>query len=410
MLAISLPIIAIMLPFLALAFYVSFLSNKRFLASLKDGFVKTWPYFFIVTVYGILRLTVLNFQNTLNFYAEPNIYSENLYVRIFTLLPILWEYLKLLVIPVGLHMERSVIVYTSLFQWPVWPIAMALVVLLVWLGYLYKKERTNGVLFRNIEISKYRVWLFGVALFFVSLGPVSGITPINALMYEHWLYLPMIGFWLMVSFYLVKLFDFFKNRKLLFGVCVLLFVVYVSFLGSQSIKRNILWGDQLNFYLDILKYEPNSSRINNNVGNIYYNQKDLGNAEKYYTIATSQSDVFAEPYFNLGTISQSKGDIFGAIKLFEKAIEINPGFYYPYQNLAVIYAQQGNFTKAIENIEKLKLILPNNPRVYYNSALVYVALNNKGQALKDLETGLKYSDLDPQTGELIKKLISELRK
>jgi len=42
--------------------------------------------------------------------------------------------------------------------------------------------------------------------------------------------------------------------------------------------------------------------------------------------------------------------------------------------------------------------------------LVYVALNNKGQALKDLETGLKYSDLDPQTGELIKKLISELRK
>ena len=107
---------------------------------------------------------------------------------------------------------------------------------------------------------------------------------------------------------------------------------------------------------------------------------------------------------------QSRGDIYGAIKLYEKAIEINPNFYYSYQNLAVIYAQQGNLTKAVENIEKLKLLIPNNPRVYYNSALVYVALNNKEQALKDLREGLKYGELDPQTGELIRKLIEELEK
>ena len=32
--------------------------------------------------------------------------------------------------------------------------------------------------------------------------------------------------------------------------------------------------------MDILKYEPNSARINNNVGNIYYNQKDMENFNK----------------------------------------------------------------------------------------------------------------------------------
>lgn len=405
---------AIIFPFLALVFYISFISpnhpakagatrqaKERFLKSIKQGLIKTWPYFAVVLAYGILRLTVLNFQNTLNFYAEPNIYSENLYIRIFTFLPILWEYLKLLIAPAGLHMERSAVVYTSLFQWPVWPIFLGLIGLLAWLRRLYKRQ-----------LATFQIWFLGVALFFIPLGPVSGITPINALIYEHWLYLPMIGFWLIVSFYLVKLLDFLKSKKNTIGYWLFAIglTIYMSFFAYQSIQRNILWGNQLAFYLDILKYEPDSTRINNNVGNIYYNKKDIENAEKYYKIAASQKDIFAEPHFNLGTILQYRGDIYGAIKLYEKAIEINPNFYYPYQNLSVIYAQKGNFTKAIENLEKLKLIIPNNPRVYYNSALVYVALKNKARALKDLQAGLRYVGQDSQTGDLIRKFMEELQK
>ncbi len=298
-------------------------------------------------------------------------------------------------------MERSSVVYTSLFQWPVWPVFLGLIGLFAWLRHLYKS--------RN---QAFRVWFFGTALFFIALGPVSGITPINALIYEHWLYLPMVGFWLVISFYLVRLFDYLTLNKNIVGRLLLIvgLIIYFSFFAYQSIQRNLLWGDPLAFYLDILKYEPDSVRINNNVGNTYYNQKDLVNAEKYYRIATSQDDIFAEPHFNLGGILQSRGDIYGAIKEYEKAIEINPGFFYPYQNLAVIYAQQGNLPKAIENIEKLKLLIPNNPRVYYNSALIYVALKNKEKALEDVKIGLTYSNLDPETGKLLEELSRELSK
>ncbi len=399
---------AIIFPFLALIFYVSFISKERFVASIKRGLIKTWPYFGVVIVYGILRLTVLNFQNTLNFYAAPNVYSENLHVRFFTFFPILWDYIKLLIIPTGLHMERSATVYTSLFHWPVWPVFLGIVGLLCWLRYLYKHQPTT----HGLQPTTFQVWLFGVALFFIALGPVSGITPINALIYEHWLYLPMVGFWLVISFYLVRLFDYLTLNKNIVGRLLLIvgLIIYFSFFAYQSIQRNLLWGDPLAFYLDILKYEPDSVRINNNVGNTYYNQKDLVNAEKYYRIATSQDDIFAEPHFNLGGILQSRGDIYGAIKEYEKAIEINPGFFYPYQNLAVIYAQQGNLPKAIENIEKLKLLIPNNPRVYYNSALIYVALKNKEKALEDVKIGLTYSNLDPETGKLLEELSRELSK
>src|SRR3989338_10919095 len=110
--------------------------------------------------------------------------------------------------------------------------------------------------------------------FFVGLAMVSGITPINALIYEHWLYLPMIGFWFIVSFYLIQILN---NKNALFlkiqgrTLLAIALVVYLLFFSAQAVKRNILWGKPIDFYKDILKYEPDSARINNNLGNTYYN-------------------------------------------------------------------------------------------------------------------------------------------
>ena len=393
----------IIFPFLAWALYVAFLSQDKFIKSVKTGLIKVWPYFAVVVIYGILRLTVLNFLNTLNFYSAPNIYSENLHIRLLTFLPILWGYIKLLFVPVGLHMERSAIVYTSLFQWPAWLVFLGLVALLVWLRYLYKKGRQ----------SEFKIWLFGIMWFFICLGPVSGITPINALMYEHWLYLPMVGFWLIVSFYLVKVLEFkgptflkIQGRTLIIAPLI----AYFAFLSYQSIQRNIVWGSEERLYRNILKYEPQSARINNNLGNLYFDKGDMEQAELYYRRAIEIDDVFAEPYYNLGTIIQSRGDTFGAIRLFEKAIEVNPNFYYPYQNLAIIYAGQGQLAKALENLEKLKILTPRNPRVYYNIALIHNTLKNKEQAIKELKDGLRYSEIDLETGRQMERLLRQLEK
>ena len=64
--------------------------------------------------------------------------------------------------------------------------------------------------------------------------------------------------------------------------------------------------------------------------------------------------------------------------------------------------------KNIDNIEKLKMLIPTSPRVYFNSALIYIALNDRETALDDLREGLKYADLDPETGQLMRELIEQL--
>ena len=71
-------------------------SDGRWTSDVKGAFKEALPYFGIVAVYGILRLTVLNFQNTLNFYTAPNPYSENLVYRLFTFMHVLVDYFRLL--------------------------------------------------------------------------------------------------------------------------------------------------------------------------------------------------------------------------------------------------------------------------------------------------------------------------
>lgn len=410
---------AIVFPFLLMILYISFISKERFIKSLKQALFKALPYFSIVLIYGILRLTVLNFDNTLNFYSKANPYTESFFIRMYTFLNVLLTYAKLMILPLGQHMERSVTIYTHFFNWPVVS-SFTIAVVVFWiLRSLYKKEIKNSKFFGEgsrakpeisveIQNSHFRLWFFAVGWFFVNLGPTSGITPINAQLYEHWLYLAMLGPIILAVYYL----DIFRKRYLkMVSIAVLvLLLVFVSFFSILSIKRNILWGDPIKFFEDILKYEPDGARINNNLGNLFYDKGEEKRAEEYYWKAVSVEDNFPQPHFNLGDILQSRNDMRGAIVEFEKAIEIDPNFPYAYQKLAVIYAGQGDLASAANALEKLKIIVPYNPRIYYNLALIYLEEKNDKTAYQNLQEGLTYIQFDPETGLLMQDLLKHFKK
>jgi len=386
---------AVIFPFLFMVIYIAFVSRERFLRSLRSAFVKALPYFGIVFVYGILRLTVLNFENTLNFYSRSNPYTESFFVRMYTFLNVLWTYAGLMVVPLGQHMERSVTIFTYFWNWPVISSLLVLLTVLFIIRRLYIDRNLN-----------FKIWFFAVGWFFVNLSMTSGITPINAQLYEHWLYLALLGPLVLVIFYLKNIYSAGKTAKLF----VILLLAFVSvFFSILSIKRNMVWGDPIKFFENIQKYEPDSARINNNLGALYYNQDNKEKAEEYYWKATQTTgNSFPQPYFNLGAILQEKGDIRGAIVVFEKAIELDPNFAYPYPNLSVIYASQGNLVKATEYLEKLKELQPQLQRVYYNLALTYIERNDYESTYKNLQDGLKYGRPDPETEKLIRNLILEL--
>lgn len=398
---------AVIFPLLALVFYISFLSKERFLKSLRSAFFKTWLYFVMVFVYGIMRLTVLNFENTLNFYSQSNIYSQSLLIRMYTFLNVLWVYAGLMVLPLWQHMERSVTIYTYFWNPSTVLASLVIVILLYCLTVLYKTEPKNNLAIK--QFSNFRVWFFAVGWFFVNLIMTSGITPINAQLYEHWLYLAILGPLVLVVFCLDRFFQ--TDKKLIKASILILLTGVVVFFSILSIKRNILWGDPIKFFENILEYEPDSARINNNLGYLYYDKGDKEMAEKYYWKAIGATgNSFPQPYFNLGTILQERGDIRGAIVVFEKAIELDPNFAYPYPNLSVIYASQGDLSKAIEYMEKLKSLQPQLQRIYYNLALAFIEIKNYDSAYHNLQDGLKYGWSDPETEPLMRELLKNFEK
>ncbi|MEX2090621.1 MAG: tetratricopeptide repeat protein [Candidatus Paceibacterota bacterium] len=334
---------AILFPALAMVLYISFQGptlakkGRTFLIEVKDAFVKTLPYWGISAFYMLLRLTVLNFQNTLNFYSQSNAYTENLSYRLYTFGHALVEYFSLMFWPLGLHMERELPVHTSLFQWPVW---LGFLIVAGVLFIIFKKLNTN------------RIWLFCWGWFFVAISPVSGIIPINALLYEHWLYLPLIGLAALAGFYIDKI--------IRYKAVLITLVILVGFFSVLSIGRNLAWGNRITFYEDILKYNPNTVRIINNLGNAYAAEGELQKAAEMYERAIQLPDgqAFAQPYYNLANTYRDQNKPEEAAKMYAKAIEIDPSFPFAYKNLAVLYAKYGFFAEAIEVLEKLKEIRP----------------------------------------------------
>ena len=385
---------AIIFPFLLVVVAIAFLHKP-----IKRIFLLSLPYFAIVTAYGILRLTVLNFDNTLNFYGSSNPYTESIIVRLYTFLGVLGEYARLLIFPINQHMERSVDVLTSIMFWEAWVPLIALIGLLILLLYWYRTKRTTY----------FPILFFAMAWFFVCLAPTSGVTPINALLYEHWLYLAMIGPLVFIFYVFSRLWERYgtqTNRRIVMILPIVAIAAWFSWLGIQ---RNILWGKPLEFFEDILRYEPQSARILTNVANIHYHSGDTDSAVEYYWRAVNTNTIFPQPYYNLGRILFQRDDTRGAIVLFEKAIVADEQFPYSYQELAVIYAQRGEYERAKQYLQKLLQILPTEPRAYLNLAKIEFILKHPQEALILLRDGLVYADRDLEAKAemegLIKKFI-----
>lgn len=387
---------AVLFPLYLMVFLIAFLyKDDSFWISFKKSLKKSWPYLGISLIYGISRLTIFNFQNTLNFYQQSNAYTQHLSYRIYTFLHVIVVYFKLIFIPIGLHMEREVLVNISFTQWPVWLGALIIAAIIFTLIVLYKKERSEHSARPADQgrISDFRLWFFAWGFFFLNLAPTSGIFPINALLYEHWLYFSLFGFFSLLAFYLNAIFNFLKSKiRFLSYAAIVLFSAYLVFLSVQTVRRNILWGRIDAFYQNIIKYEPQNIRAINNLAMYYSNNGRMKDAEELYWRAIKLNDIMPAPYYNLANILRDRKDYAGALELYKKAIELDPYFIYAYMNTAAIYAQQGQLSSALGYLQKLRVIRPTDALVYFNIGKVQFAMGQKDAGVQSMKDVLKYTE------------------
>ena len=338
---------AIIMPaLLALAHFFVFAKEIAVGERAKKIAKEVWPFLLMAGIYILLRATSLNFINSFNLYNEQNVFTSSIFTRIFTFFHILTIYLGLLFWPVGLHMERMVSVSTSLFSGPV------ILGALIFLGLL-----TLAIW----NVRKYPILSFGILWFFIGLAPTSNIAvPINGMLYEHWLYFPMIGIALIIIWLGTRIFEKFHQTKILF---ITLLIISISALSVLTIKRNRQWHDPIVFYNQTLAYTPGSYRVLNNLGMAYADAKDSAKAKETYekAIATDPKNPIA--YHNLANIYRDAGEKSQAIEIYEQAISLDSKFMYSYSALIDLYLKEKNYPKALEYLKKAQELQPENENI-----------------------------------------------
>ena len=288
---------------------------------------------FIFLFYGTLRLTVLNFENTLNFLNDNSLYATNIFVRLFTFLSILPTYLGLVVFPHTLYIER---------------VAQIVSTPTLFVGGVF-----IGIIAVFLISLRSKILFFGIMWFFISIIPASGITPINGIIYEHFLYLPSVGLFFLFSYgvYLVILrvkSD--LTKGIILGVILLLCLT----LMIRTMIRNTEWNNPLVFYSHLLKYNPQSVRALNNYGMALAENGKQKEAITYYERAVSLPNKYPQIYFNLGNSYYALGDTRKAEIAYLQAVKNSDDFYRAYQNLYNLYLHSEEEEKANALLDKIK--------------------------------------------------------
>lgn len=304
---------------------------------------KFFPYIFITLLYFLLRTSVIG-QVPQRAYWGGSIYSTAL-----TMSKAFFYYVKLVFFPVQLSVDHVFAVVRSLNDPHVWAglsIFAALVVLVVRSRMLYK------------------VAAFGVMWFLIGLLPVSNIIPVQALMAERFLYVPLVGFCLAVTSMIPR-----KKVYLLAGSVVVLL------LSVRTIVRNLDWKNDFTLWQSAVQISPESPRAHFALGNILFTQKEYKNAIAEYEEAVILNPQVADVYNQLGLSYEAAGDYEAAFLAYQRGLEV-PEVNSDVKmniltNLGNIYFKTSRFGKARYYYEQALSLNSSVIGVRYNLAKTY---------------------------------------
>lgn len=131
------------------------------------------------------------------------------------------------------------------------------------------------------------------------------------------------------------------------------------------------------------------------IGDHYYRQNDLVNAEKYYRRGLQKDGMMNYARFNLSALLNTQGRNADALKVLEDAQRSDPSNERVYYNLALLYAEMKDLPAAMKNFEKAVKLNSQDPRVYYNFGLLKQQSGAAVEAEKLFRKGLQIVPMDP---------------
>ena len=232
---------------------------------------------------------------------------------------------------------------------------------------------------------RYRIVSFSILWCFLHLAIESTVIPLE-LVYEHRMYLPMVGISLMIAWGLFRRVPVGRGSVIAAVVLVLSLTVATHF-------RNSYWRNPSALWADIVAKYPEDARAHSNLGYTLVAQGQLAEGIEHYNRALELTPGILKTRNNLGEALVQQGKVAEAVKHFRWAVKIDPSLYMAHLNLGLIRASQGELDEAVQHYQRAIEAKPDYAEVHYNLALALTSQGNRPEAAEHYRLALKYKPL-----------------
>jgi tetratricopeptide (TPR) repeat protein len=234
---------------------------------------------------------------------------------------------------------------------------------------------------------------FGLWWCFITLFPVFNLIEIFHPLAERYLYLPLIGFCLVVPVIIYGLAGRLITKPPRANmVSLILILVIISFYSTATIARNPDWQNNFSLWSKTVQTSPNSLVARGGLGRAYLERGMLDEAREQFEIAIKLYPDHHKSYYNLGLIYHQKGDLKRSMEYFNRSVTLNPEFIRGHYNLGTLYAQQGLMDMTIRHYAKVVELDPAMVEAHYNLGMAYATQGKLKPAISEWE---KVLQLDP---------------
>ena len=255
---------------------------------------------------------------------------------------------------------------------------------------------------------------FFILFYLFALAPVSNVFfLLHGTMAERFLYIPSLGFCVLLSFALLRLTkteiakNTINNPGQFVSANTTVLVVALILAGLYSIKtitRNPDWKDNATLFRHDLEIVPNSAKAHVNYGitilySLYPDEKNGEKKSKLLDSAITEFKMALSIYNDLPAINNDlanayfhKNDLPNAIRNYEIAIR---SYTAPaaesFNNLGFAYSSTGQFEKALNMLDSALKYKPDYALAYINKAGVFIKQGKDRDAIAECDKALKYS-------------------
>ena len=232
-------------------------------------------------------------------------------VRAVLMVRALGDYARLMLLPIDLHMERTVVDPISWRTNADWRRTinseyLSILGLFLFGGFVYGSiKRGRGQSLR----------IFGGSWFIVAYLPISNLVQLNATVAEHWLYLPFVGFLIFLFGCVIELPI--RYQRLAPAIALLI----TGTLSARSFVRSGDWANEETFFQRTLAAGGESSRISVNLAQVYARRGEYAAAEKILRRVLQATPDYPTARINLGNALLNEGKTAEAETFFRSVVK-----------------------------------------------------------------------------------------